>query len=294
MRLAVLFVLVSASPVAADGAFCELTPCVPGSVTSRKLTADEKAGGLTCKKGHELGVDSQKRIVFCTTAKPATVDGIPVAADAYTLFHPSGKLYQTHTRATFERTLADGTKVTCGADLIALNDDGTLRYCKLGAKRTGSPRPRIGEGISFHPDGRVSGMTLDEPFTAGTLVLPAGTSAAWDAKGNLIGGYLNAETTAGPLKINYDFRVHPNGKLAMATLTAPAKLVGQDFPAFAKLGFRDDGSLEAAEFVSKRGFMIHGEQWTDTTTMTFDPKGKVLTSHTEHYQSDVRPPKFKN
>lgn len=151
----------SSAPAAADdrGAFCEVTPCLPGPVTRQKLAADRPAGGLVCKKGEELGEDSNKRIVFCTTARAAMVDGMSVAANAYTLFHPSGKIYQTHLRAPLERVMADGKKVTCGADVIALDSDGTVSYCRLSAKLAITPRPRVGEGISFHPGGRVAGTT---------------------------------------------------------------------------------------------------------------------------------------
>jgi|GEM_PF-2717235 len=36
-------------------------------------------------------------------------------------------------------TLADESRVTCGADLIALTDDGKLSYCKLAKPRTRTP-----------------------------------------------------------------------------------------------------------------------------------------------------------
>jgi hypothetical protein len=204
------------------------------------------------------------------------------------LFHPNGRIYQTHVRATFEATLADTTKVTCGADLVALHEDGTLRYCKLAGKRTGTPRPRVGEGISFHRDGRVASMTLDEAYTTAGLALPPGAFAAWDAKGALTGGSVTAPITAGALSIRSDFALHPNGKLRVVELAAPAKLQGHDFPADAELAFRGDGTLEAAKYVEKRGFLPHGEQWTDTRHLTFDATGKVTSSQVDHWQSPMR------
>ncbi len=276
------------------GAFCELTPCVPGTLTRRKLTKDEPGGPVTCKKGHDLGVNTQtKALVTCTTAKAVVVDGIPVAANAYTLFHPNGRLYQSHAGAAFDRTLADGSKVSCAADLFALEDDGKLRYCKLAAPRAGSPRARVKEGIWFHPSGRVGGMTLDEPYTAAGIKLVPGASVSWDDKGNLLGGWTSAPMIAGNLTIDSDFRLHPNGKLHMVTLGKPAKLVGIEFPARAKLMFRADGTLEAAEYVAEEGFMIHGEPWSDTRHVSFDKTGKITSDRTDHYQSDARPPKFK-
>ena len=275
------------------GAFCELTPCIPGPVTRIKLTAERKVGAVTCKAGDELGLDTKKRVVFCTTAKVADVDGLPVAKDAYTLFHPSGRIYQTHARSTFKRGLADGSTVLCGSDLVALSDDGTLRYCKLAGPRAGSPRARVGEGIGFHPGGQIAAMTLDEPYTAAGITLLDGSTAAWDLKGTLLGGYPRDTARVGALSIKYEFELHPNGKPKLVTLASPAMIQGQELPASAKLAFRADGSLEAAEYIEKSGFMIHGEPWHDTRHTTFDPAGKIVTTHVEHYQAHDPPPKFR-
>ncbi len=286
-RLVTLAVLLGCSAqVHADGAFCEVTPCVPGPVIRRVLTKDERVGALTCKKGQELGVDSKRRVVFCTTAKPADVAGLAIAAASYTLFHPNGRIYQTHLRATVERTLADQSKVTCGADLIALTDDGKLSYCKLAKPRTSTPRARVGEGISFHPSGRIAGATLDEPYTAAGLALPAGASAVWDGNGVLVGGYVRDPIQAGTLSIRSDFALHPNGKLRIVELAVAAKVQGNDFPEDAKLAFHVDGTLERAEYVSAHGFMIHGEQWRDTVHATYDAAGKLATSTTDHWQEE--------
>lgn len=275
------------------GAFCEVTPCVPGPVTRTTLAADRVVGKLTCKKGDEIGHDKQNRVVFCTTAKAVVVDGVPIAKDAYTLFHPSGRIYQTHASANFERTLGDGSKVTCGKGLFVLLDDNTLTFCKLGGKRAGTPVARVGESIAFHRDGRVSGMTLDAPYTAAGLTLAAGSSIVLDPKGTLIGGHTRDSISAGALTIRSTFELHPNGKLKRVSLGAPAKVAGHDFPEFAQLAFRDDGTLEAANYVAKRGFMIHGEPWTDTRHMQFDRAGKITSDRTEHYQAQESPDAFR-
>jgi hypothetical protein len=292
MRWLVLAWLVPSTAIA-DGAFCELTPCVPGPVIRTTLAADQVIGTLTCKKGQEIGHDTRKRVVFCTTAKPAVVDGIPIAANAYTLFHPNGRIYQTHAGRTFERTLADGSKVTCGADLFALEPDGLLTYCRLGGPRSGTPPARIGAGIAFHRSGRIAGMTLDAPYTAAGLALGDGASVRWDDKGALIGGYSSTPIAAGALIIKYEFALHPSGTLKAVTLGKAAKVAGHEFPEFAKLSFRADGTLEAAEYVAKRGFMIHGEPWTDTRHMQFDRTGKITADRTEHYQAKEAPRKFR-
>jgi hypothetical protein len=293
-RLAIMALLVTTARVEADTAFCELTPCV-GPVTRRMLTKDEPVGALTCKKGTEVGVDSQGHVVMCTTARVADVAGLPIAAGAYTLLHGNGRIYQTHLRKTVELSLPDNTKVVCGADLVALTEDGKLRYCKLGAKRAGSPRARVGEGISFHPDGRIAALTLDEPFTVPGigLALPAGAFVSWDAKGTPTSGYASENVTAGSLTIRYDFALHPNGKLRTATLGAAAKIQGHDFPEFAKLAFRSDGTLERSEHVTKMGAMPHGELTTDTLHQSFDASGKITSSHTDHWQAETAPHKFR-
>ena len=291
-RHAALILAALVAPAHAEpGAFCELTPCVPGPVTRTMLTKDLRVGKLTCKHGLERGVDAKQRIVFCTTARPATVDGLEVAADAYTLFHPNGRIYQTHVREPFAMTLADATTVQCGAGLVALHDSGRLRYCTLAADRAGTPKPRRGEGISFHPDGRVATMTLDAAFSAAGLALPAGAFVAWEATGALSGGYLRDAIAAAGLSIRYDFALHPNGTLRGVELAAPAKLQGHDFPERAKLQFRSDGTLETVEYVSDHGFLPHGEQWSDTRHVTFDRTGTVTSSHIEHWQSPVGPKK---
>ena len=299
---AALGIVLSVGPALADdpvvvdkiGAFCELTPCVPGTLTRRKLTKHEPGGPVTCKKGHDLGINTQtKALVTCTTAKAVVVDGIPVAADAYTLFHPNGRLYQSHASAAFDRTVADGSKVRCAAELFALEDDGKLRYCTLAAPRAGSPRARVKEGIAFHPAGRVSGMTLDEPYTAAGIKLMPGARVHWDPKGTLLGGWTTDPIVAGTLTISSDFRVHPNGTLHTVTLGKPARLAGIEFPERAELTFRADGTLEAAEYLAKIGFMIHGERWTDTRHVGFDKAGKITSDYIDHYQSTVRPPKFR-
>lgn len=285
---------VAADPDPDRGAFCELTPCIAGPVKRRVLARDERVNRVTCKKGTELGVDAARNPVFCTTARASDVDGLPVAAGAYTLFHPSGRIYQTHLRRTTVIELADRSSVTCGADLIAIADDGTLRYCKLAGKRGGNPRARIGEGISFHPDGRLASLVLDEPATIAKLALPAGTHVVWDAGGAPIGGYTSAPVHAGALSIEGDFTLHPSGALHAVALAAAATVDGHAFPERARLEFRGDGTLARADYVAARGFMIHGEQWTDTVHESFDATGKLVTaSTTEHWQSTARPPRYR-
>jgi hypothetical protein len=291
MRWPLIVIAALVMPAHAErGAFCELTPCLPGPVLRRVLTKDEVHNKVTCKKGAELGVDKQGRLVFCTTAKPADLDGIAVARDAYTLFHPNGRIYQTHVRAKFEALLADKSKVSCGAELISLFDDGTLGYCELAGPRAGSPRARVAKGIAFHRSGKVAGMTLDETFRAGILVLAPGTSVQWDEKGTVIAGRTSVPLKAGALSIQGAFTLHPNGKLHEVALADKATIQSHHFPDRARLWFRADGTLERAEYLERRGTMPHGEAWTDTRHLTFDGGGKITNSYLDHWQSTVRPP----
>jgi hypothetical protein len=87
----------------------------------------------------------------------------------------------------------------------------------------------------------------------------------------------------------FEVKVHPSGKLAEINLAEPRDLAGQSLPAGAKLRFRADGTLQRADYVSKRGFMIHGEPWSDTVHLTFDCHEKLVESHTEHFQADHAP-----
>jgi len=136
-------------------------------------------------------------------------------------------------------------------------------------------------------------MTLDELYTASGIALVAGNRAVWDDNGALLGGWSADPIRAGALTIDSDFRVHPNGKLHLVTISADAKLAGIDFPKRAQLTFRAGGSLEAARYIAKQGFMIHGEPWHDTRDLTFDAAGKVTSDRTDHFQSTERPPKFR-
>jgi hypothetical protein len=65
--------------------------------------------------------------------------------------------------------------------------------------------------------------------------------------------------------------------------------MGAEAEAVAVAGRRADGTLQRADYVSKRGFMIHGEPWSDTVHLTFDCHEKLVESHTEHFQADHAP-----
>lgn len=285
--------LLLALPARADKAFCNVTPCDQREITTRTLAKAVMAGPVTCKAGHEVGEDKQQRVVYCTTAKSVVVDGMTVKADEYTLFHPNGRIYQTRMARPFVRTLANGTKVSCGADLVSLDPSGALTYCKLVAPLAHSPKIRVGAGIVFFPNGKLRAFTLDEPYTAAGISFIPGSSVSFDEQGKLVGGWLPDPVAAGSLTLYWDFEVWPNGKLRAIQLEKPATVQGHAFPKRAKLAFRDDGSLEAAEYIEKEGFMVHGEPWHDTRFLTFDKTGKVTSSRTEHYQAKEGPGQYR-
>lgn len=282
-----------ASPARADKAFCNVTPCDQREITRRTLPADLKAGQVTCKKGQDVGEDQQKRVVYCTTARSVTVDGIVVAADAYTLFHPNGKIYQTKVAKPFTRKLGDGSQVSCGLDHVSLDDQGALLVCDLAAPLGRSPKARVGEGVAFYPSGKTRGLMLDETHRAFGLEFPPGVRLGFDEQGKVVGGWIPKASTIGGLALWWDFRLWPNGKFRELQLDQPAKIQGHDFPKRAKLAYRDDGTLERAEYIEKEGFMIHGEPWHDTLFLEFDKAGKITKRRSEHWQAKEGPGQYR-
>jgi hypothetical protein len=295
MRLGVAIALcLAARPAVADDddadwVFCA-KPCSPSDTTTRVLDHEELHAGVICKRGSDLAIDAKQRLVLCTTSRALDLGGLPIAADAYTIFHTNGRIYQTTTRAAFTRTLANGMTVPCLAGAVVLDVDGGLEDCTLARPIGISPRPRVGQSIGFHRDGRIARMTLDETFKTPGITWAAGTAMMWTPTGVLKGGTLRDPIQVGALWLSGEFELHPDGRLEAIVLAKPATIQTHAFPEGAKLTFRSDRSLDTAEFVSAHGFMIHGEQWTDTTHQTFDPKGAVTSSRVVHFQSKDRPP----
>lgn len=269
-------------------AFCELTPCLTGPFDRRKLIHDEIFGRVACQAGTEVGFDLQRRLAFCTTARAVVLDGVPVAAGAYTLFHPNGRLYETHLAKARAFVIAGGRKVSCAAQLVALNDDGQLRACALSTAFRGAIAARANTFISFHPDGRIASATLDRPVTVAGIRFAAGTRLDWDVAGAVTGGSLATPGRVAGLPIRSDFALYPDGKLKFVDLEEPTRVQGHDFPVGAELQFRADGTLERALYVAASGFMIHGEAWRDTASVTYDRSGAETSRSVHRWQSEVR------
>src|SRR6185436_907234 len=70
-----------------------------GPIAKRRLEHDERVGRVPCKAKFDVGVDAKGRLVFCTTAAAVTLDGMPVAAETYSSFYPSGRVYQAQLAA---------------------------------------------------------------------------------------------------------------------------------------------------------------------------------------------------
>ena len=95
------------------------------------------------------------------------------------------------------------------------------------------------------------------------------------------------------MTINYEFRVHPNGKPAMVTLRKPVKLVAHQVAGLREARVSRRRHARGSRVRREARLIIHGEPWEDARTMTFDRNGKVKTTHFEHYQAKDPPPRFR-
>ena len=270
-------------------AFCAVLPCPEQLVTRRILKHDERFGSVVCKAGMEASITTSGQLIACKLATAVTVDGLLLAADTFVKFDPEGHVADMELRSTRAFVLADGTKVQCGVGDLHLGRQ-RLRGCVLGThlKRNGV-RCRVGESVTFHADGALASAMIEDPIATREITFPADSRVTWDGEGHVRGGHLPAPTTVRGLEIGYNVALHPNGALAVIRLHRDATIQGHRFPAFATIGFRANGKLEAAQYVEARGIMIHGEPWTDTRTMTFNEAGAVTSSHLKHYQAPSGP-----
>ncbi|WP_281334085.1 hypothetical protein [Polyangium sp. 6x1] len=251
---------------------------------------DTPFGAVVCKAKQGVWRDPTGQVRACTVARAVTVSGVDIGAGAYTLFHANGHPFQTHVAHPITWKTAAGVSVPCAGDFVVFSEAGALEHCKL-------QRPmvldgiscRAGEDVAFHAGGRLWAATIDAPVTALGITFPAGRRLSWHEDGSFEGVYVTEPLAIQGFVARSEVKVHPNGKLAEIDLAEPADLAGQSFPAGAKLRFRADGTLQRADYVSKRGFMIHGEPWSDTVHLTFDCHEKVVGSRTEHFQAEHAP-----
>jgi len=264
--------------------------------TRTLLTKKRVFGDVVCMAGRELWLDDQGRHRACTIKEPVVLHGIPIAAEAYTLFHSNGRAFQTtSTRITTLRTAFEPA-IACAAGHLVLADTGELQSCTLEATTVlGGVACRGGESVVFHKDGSLWSATTDQPLEAAGVNYESGTDLRWfstssPSGASLSGGRLDEARILAGIPIRYDFLVHPSGALAEFRLSEEHSIGGHSFPARSLIRLRRNGRLFSAEYISERGTMVHGEQWTDTTHQRFACDGRLVSSKVEHWQSDVRPP----
>jgi hypothetical protein len=242
----------------------------------------------------EVWFDDTDRMRVCTVAKAVRVHDVPVAAEAYTHFHPDGRPDQTTLSRPMTLTTANGLKVSCAADFVSLSATGMLEHCKLaGATRIADVPCRGGESVAFHPTGELHGATVDVAHQTPLGTVPAGTSLQWYPTGTLKGGWLSEPAPLGGHAAQYEFAVHENGALAAFELAEPATVQGYAFERWAELKLRPDGTLQAATFEVDSGFMPHGERWEDNKSVRYRCDGTVLDEHVDHWQAEIAPRKFR-
>ena len=272
-------------------AFCRVLPCAEQRVVRRILERAELFDRFVCKAGMEASVATDGRLVACMLAGSITIDGLLLAAGTFIRLDPDGHVADMTLTTPRDFLLPNGTSVRCGKGDISFAQQHVVD-CVLGAPFKGNGvRCRVGESVSFHPEGALASATVEDPVPTAELTFAPGARVDWSADGHVRGGTLTAPVEARGLELAYAVELHPNGALALVHLRRDATIQGHRFPALAKITFRADRTLAAAEYTEKMGTMIHGEPWTDTRRMTFDPRGAVLTSYLEHFQATVRPPR---
>ncbi len=247
---------------------------------------NKRIGNVVCRAHREVWFDDTGRMRVCTVANPVTIDGIDIAADAYTHFHPNGRPHQTRLARPQLLATAAGTAIPCAAAAVVLSKAGSLEHCQLAKPITiGKVTCRGGQNVAFHPGGQLRGATVGHPYRGLSTTFPAGTRLHWHAGGALAGGWLGRPMKIRGHSIRYEFGVHPNGRLARFDLAAAETIQGHTFPERATIRLRSNGTLASAEYESDSGFMPHGEPWTDTKHLRFDCAGKLVSEHVEHYQA---------
>jgi hypothetical protein len=251
-------------------------------------------GRVTCKAGQGVWVDAEKRLRACTVDRPVTIEGVTIAADAYTLFHANGRPWQTTIPAAASFKNGGGKDIPCAAEHLVLSEQGVLEHCKLGKAVTlGNIPCKAGESIAFRPGGELWAAVVEKPYSVLGVMFPAGTRLSFHPSGAVAGVYTTETTMLAGYPARYQIDIYESGRLEKFDLGEPLEISGHAFPEFATIWLRENGSLYRAEYVSERGFMIHGEPWEDTRHMEFDCGGRIVGDTVTHYQADhaPRPPK---
>lgn len=263
-----------------------------------QLAKPQPAGSALCKAGSDYAVHPNGRISFCTLAKAAMSNAIPLATEAYTLFHGNGAVWQTTLAKEVRFSLANKRAAVCRASAASFYQNGHLGRCDLAkpltTKRGISCAAGKDDGAAFYDDGSIASCTLGAPLVVaigqGKLSLPAGASVSIERSGAIRGGYLASAATVDGLSISGDFSMHTNGRLQRGTLVVAATISGQKLAADDAFSLRSDGSLERSVH-EDHSFMPHGEPRIKTTTRTYDAAGKITNTKTDVWTGPSRPPK---
>jgi len=280
---------------AGDRPFVEFLPEKEVALTRSKPTTPVRFGKVVCEANEEVWRDADGRVRVCTIATRTTVEGVDIAAGAYTHFHASGRAYQTHLARPQTLKTAKGQPIPCGKSLVVLTEAGALEHCQLAKPVTlGAIACRKGESVAFHPGGELAMAVIDSPYTTLGTEFPAGTRLSFHPTGALAGGWIHDPLRVDGVLVRWDFAVYPSGKLHAFELAEKRTIQNHELPRRAKVELREDGSLRRAEYEVDSGFMPHGEMWTDTKYVRFDCYGAVVGEHVEHWQADRPPPSLRH
>ena len=212
-------------------------------------------------------------------------------AGAYSHFHADGRPYQTELARPHDLVTAAGRTIPCAAEHVVLSEAGHLLSCRLAQPiAIAGIGLQADHGVSFYPGGQLQAGTISRPLAALSALFPAGTSLSWHVDGALAGGWLRTAMEVAGFLIQYDFAVHPTGRLSRFQLSRERTISGHRFPAGSELWLRSDGSLLRAQYDADSGFLPHGEEWRDIRYLRFDCAGRVTDSRVEHWQDSIPEP----
>ncbi|NUO47608.1 MAG: hypothetical protein HOV80_02000 [Polyangiaceae bacterium] len=247
-------------------------------------------GAATCRGDREVWRDEAGRIRVCTLASAATVEGVAIAADAYTHFHANGVPYQTTIASDRSFKSGSDVEIPCkGGELVVLSDKGALDFCTLG-------KPMVldgtscapGQSVALRPNGRLHGCTLAEAISGMGIEIHAGVRVSFHPSGALASAFRPEQTIVHGYRVQYEVEIHENGELAHITLLEPRTIAAIELPERAEVWMRPDKSVWHIEYVADDGFMPHGEMWTDTRKVTFDCEQRIVADVTDHWMAERR------
>ncbi|MBX7082202.1 MAG: hypothetical protein K1X88_23540 [Nannocystaceae bacterium] len=263
--------------------------------TMTKTAQLRRFGAIPCAGDREVWLRPDGELDVCTLAAPTTVFGLALAGDNYTHFHPGGRPEQTTLAKPHTLTTKAGVELPCAAEFVALDDAGHVEHCTLARDHAfGDIVCRRGESIALRPTtGTLWACVIDRPFALDGTPIAAGTRVSWHERGTVESVYSPQPLVIDGIAVRYEIALHPDGTLAHYTLDEHRTIGGIALDPFAQVWTYPDGRPWHLEYVAERGFMIHGEPWTDTRSVTFACDGSILRDRTEHFQatSPPRPPR---